>query len=72
MELLTAINGVTTTQLSIIYTQGGDVFHAMKPSDHGYSGFGEAYFSTIEHKSIKGWKLISQWILQTLLNKIDK
>lgn len=51
-----AINGVNITPLSIIDTKGGDVLHAMKMSDHGYSGFGEAYFSTIEPQAIKGWK----------------
>ena len=35
-----AINGVTTTPLSIIDTKGGAVLHAMKRSDHGFSGFG--------------------------------
>ena len=49
-----AINGVNITPLSIIDTKGGDVLHAMKMSDHGYSGFGEAYFSTIEPQAIKG------------------
>ena len=62
-----AINGVTTTPLSIINTQGGDVFHAMKASDRGYSGFGEAYFSTIEPKSIKGWKRHTEMILNLVV-----
>ena len=35
-----AINGVTTTPLSIIDTKGGAVLHAIKRSDHGFSGFG--------------------------------
>ena len=51
-----AINGVTTTPLSIIDTKGGDVLHAMKTSDQGYSGFGEAYFSKIKFNKIKAWK----------------
>ena len=28
----------------------------MKKSDHGFDGFGEAYFSTINQGEIKGWK----------------
>ena len=28
----------------------------MKKKDNGFNGFGEAYFSTVEHKVIKGWK----------------
>ena len=34
----------------------GDVFHAMKKSDDGFAGFGEAYFSTIAKGEIKSWK----------------
>ena len=62
-----AINGVNITPLSIIDTKGGDVFHAMKISDHGYSGFGEAYFSTIEPDAIKGWKRHKQMVLNLVV-----
>ncbi len=34
----------------------GDVLHAMKNIDIGFSGFGEAYFSEINPKAIKAWK----------------
>ena len=50
------IDGFIFTPLSIIDTDGGDVLHVMKSTDFGYSGFGEAYFSTIESGAIKGWK----------------
>ena len=62
-----AINGVNITPLSIIDTKGGDVLHAMKMSDHGYSGFGEAYFSTIEPDAIKGWKRHKQMVLNLVV-----
>ena len=62
-----AINGVTTTPLSIIDTKGGDVLHAMKRSSQGYTGFGEAYFSTIEPKAIKGWKRHKQMVLNLVV-----
>ena len=62
-----AINGVNITPLSIIDTKGGDVLHAMKNSDHGYSGFGEAYFSTIEPDAIKGWKRHKQMVLNLVV-----
>ena len=55
-SLMNGINGVLVTPLKIIDTPGGDVMHAMKRSDDGYSSFGEAYFSTIEPGVIKGWK----------------
>jgi len=61
------IDGVIITPLSIINTKGGDVLHAMKKSDHGYSGFGEAYFSTIEPKAIKGWKRHTQMVLNLVV-----
>lgn len=50
------IDGVILTPLKQIQHPKGDVFHAMKKSDNGFSGFGEAYFSTINYKDIKPWK----------------
>lgn len=50
------MDGVTLTPLKKIHNPKGDIFHAMKNDDIGYSGFGEAYFSTINQFDIKGWK----------------
>jgi dTDP-4-dehydrorhamnose 3,5-epimerase len=50
------ISGVIITPLKKIINLKGDVFHGMKKSDSGYSGFGEAYFSTINYNDIKPWK----------------
>jgi dTDP-4-dehydrorhamnose 3,5-epimerase len=50
------MDGVTLTPLKKIHHPKGDLFHAMKNDDIGYSGFGEAYFSTINQFDIKGWK----------------
>lgn len=50
------MDGVILTSLKQIYNPKGNIFHAMKNSDIGYSGFGEAYFSTIDQNKIKGWK----------------
>ena len=50
------IDGVIFSPLSIIEVKGGDVLHAIKLSDTGFDGFGEAYFSTIKKGSIKAWK----------------
>jgi len=50
------IDGVMLTPLNIIDVTEGDVLHAMKCSDSGFSGFGEAYFSTIKPGAIKAWK----------------
>ncbi|MDV6168390.1 dTDP-4-dehydrorhamnose 3,5-epimerase [Flavobacterium sp. DG1-102-2] len=50
------IEGVLLTPLKQIHHPKGDVFHGMKKSDAGFSGFGEAYFSTIHHDDTKPWK----------------
>ena len=50
------MDGVILTPLKQIHHPKGDVFHAMKKSDCGFDGFGEAYFSTIHQGDIKGWK----------------
>jgi dTDP-4-dehydrorhamnose 3,5-epimerase len=47
---------ILITPLARISTVGGDVLHAMKKDDQGYSDFGEAYFSLVSKGSIKGWK----------------
>ncbi|MDN5067885.1 WxcM-like domain-containing protein [Aliarcobacter butzleri] len=50
------MDGVVLTPLKQIYHPKGDIFHAMKKSDIGFDGFGEAYFSTINKNNVKGWK----------------
>lgn len=50
------IAGVILTPLKRIQHPKGDVFHAMKKNDPGFTGFGEAYFSTVNPGDIKGWK----------------
>ena len=47
---------ICITPLRRIETGGGDVLHAMKQSDPGFAGFGEAYFSWVAAGTIKGWK----------------
>jgi len=56
MENVSTIEGVLLNPLKIIDVPGGDVLHGMKCSDLGYTGFGEAYFSTIESGAVKAWK----------------
>lgn len=50
------INGCKLTPLRIISGEKGDVLHALKASDEGFSAFGEAYFSTVKNGETKGWK----------------
>ena len=51
-----SIEGIVLTDLKMINHPQGDIYHAMKKSDKGFEGFGEAYFSTINKNEIKGWK----------------
>lgn len=50
------IDGLLVTPLKRVEHPKGDIYHAMKASSPGYTGFGEAYFSTIGRGVIKGWK----------------
>ena len=50
------MDGVILTPLKKITNISGDVLHAMKATEKEFHGFGEAYFSVIKNKMIKGWK----------------
>ena len=47
---------ILVTPMARISTPGGDVLHALKRSDAGFSGFGEAYFSCVDFGAVKAWK----------------
>jgi dTDP-4-dehydrorhamnose 3,5-epimerase len=47
---------VILTSLKKIVSDKGNILHAIKKSDTGFVGFGEAYFSHVDKGSIKGWK----------------
>lgn len=51
------LSDILVTPLKQIEVSGGNVLHAIKKSDFGFNGFGEAYFSSIETGAIKAWKL---------------
>jgi len=61
------IDDVVITPLKLIEINSGDVMHAIKSSDRGYSGFGEAYFSAIHPGEIKGWKRHKQMTLNIIV-----
>ena len=50
------IAGVQLTPLNQFFGENGDVYHGLKKTDCSFSGFGEAYFSTVNHGVAKGWK----------------
>ena len=61
------MDGVILTPLKQIHNSKGDVYHAMKKSDDGFDGFGEAYFSTIHKGDIKGWKKHTKMTLNLIV-----
>jgi len=61
------LDGVILTPLKQIHNPKGDIFHAMKKSDAGFDGFGEAYFSTINLDDIKGWKKHTKMTLNVVV-----
>lgn len=52
----TIISGVQFKQLKIIAEKNGSVLHGLKKSENSFLKFGEAYFSSVKHNNIKGWK----------------
>ncbi len=58
---------ILVTPLRKIETAGGDVLHAMKQSDVGYAGFGEAYFSWVSAGAIKAWKRHTQMTMNVVV-----
>jgi len=58
---------ILVTPLRRIETAGGDVLHAMKQSDAGYAGYGEAYFSWVSAGAIKAWKRHTQMVINVVV-----
>ena len=61
------IDGVILTPLKKIIHPKGNILHGLKKNDHGYAGFGEAYFSTIRHNEIKGWNYHKEMTLNLIV-----
>lgn len=61
------LDGVLLTSLREIPTPGGNVLHAIKAVDPGFSGFGEAYFSQVEPGATKPWKRHRRMILNIVV-----
>ncbi len=61
------LSGMIKTDLNIIEADSGSVFHALKNSDNGFSGFGEVYFSSVKKDIIKAWKLHKEMTLNLIV-----
>jgi dTDP-4-dehydrorhamnose 3,5-epimerase len=57
----------TIESLRRIPTGGGDVLHAIKASDPGFVGFGEAYFTWVMPGAVKAWKLHQRMTLNLVV-----
>lgn len=57
----------TITELKQIKHPQGDVYHALKASEHSYAGFGEAYFTQIFEGETKGWKKHTQMTMNLIV-----
>ena len=51
------LNKIQVIPLKKINSLEGNVMHCMKYNDSGFLKFGEAYFSSINYKKIKAWKM---------------
>jgi dTDP-4-dehydrorhamnose 3,5-epimerase len=58
---------ILVTPLRRFENVGGDVLHAMKQSDAGYAGYGEAYFSWVSSGAIKAWKRHTQMTMNVVV-----
>jgi dTDP-4-dehydrorhamnose 3,5-epimerase len=56
MDEVSQMQGISVVPLKVIPGKEGSVMHACKKSDESFTSFGEAYFSTVNHGAIKGWK----------------
>ncbi len=61
------IEGISIHDLRIIPHPQGDIMHGIKSSDVGYSSFGEAYFSSVHHGEVKGWKMHTKMRLNLIV-----
>ncbi len=62
-----SIEGLIVSPLKQIENPRGDILHAMKIGVAGFSGFGEAYFSSVNKGEIKGWKKHQEMTLNLIV-----
>jgi len=62
-----SLGDILVTPLARVTVAGGDVLHAMKCTDTGYAGFGEAYFSLVSMGAVKAWKLHTQMTMNIIV-----
>ncbi len=61
------IEGVVVTKLKTITDDRGSVYRGLRRSESTFRDFGEAYFSSINKNTVKGWKLHRQMTLNIVV-----
>lgn len=61
------IEGVQLHDLRQIAMPKGDLWHGCKATDEGLVGFGEVYFTQVNHNEIKGWKRHNRYTLNIVV-----
>lgn len=62
-----SLERIVVTPMARIEVHGGDVLHALRASDVGFAGFGEAYLSWVNPGAVKGWKLHSRMTMNLVV-----
>ena len=60
-------NGLLISELDCFSNQKGKVLHGIKKDSDVFAGFGEAYFSTVNFNTIKGWKKHNRMIMNLIV-----
>ena len=60
-------NGLLISELDCFSNEKGKVLHGIKKDSDGFAGFGEAYFSTVNFNTIKGWKKHNRMIMNLIV-----
>lgn len=60
-------DSILKTNLKVITSEEGSVFHFIKNSDSGFKNFGEVYFSSVKKDKIKAWKLHKKMTLNLVV-----
>lgn len=63
MDQISEIEGVLASPLRVIQGDKGSIRHILRRDMPGFSGFGEAYFSTVHEGETKGWKCHREMVL---------
>ena len=66
-QIISRPAGVRVTPLKRVLHPDGDIFHGIKATESSFNGFGEAYFTTVHHGHIKGWKKHRQMTLNLVV-----